>query len=122
MFFWWAGKNNMLWKNTKFQVLRIGKNVKLKENSFYFSPNFSNPVEECEVVHDMGIHIYNQLTYNSHRNVTLKKVWKKMGWIKRTFRTRSVAFLKIAWNSLLQPQLDNGLVLVCPFLKGEKGI
>ena len=43
-----------------------------------------------------------------------------MGWIKQTFSKRYVAFLKMAWNSLLQPHLDYGLVLVCPFLKGEK--
>ena len=39
-----ASENNMAWDNTKFQVLRLGKSVEIKENTSYFSPNFSNLV------------------------------------------------------------------------------
>ena len=73
----WAEENNMSWNNTKFQVLRLGKNSEIKENTSYFSPNFSNLVEEVEVVRDLGIHIDNDLSYDSHRSITLQKVWKK---------------------------------------------
>ena len=110
----------MMWNWKKFQVLRLGRNKEIMSNTTYFSPEFENIVEECEVVRDLGIHIDNDLTYKSHRSITLKKVWKKLGWIKRTFSTRSVSFLKTAWNSLIQPHLDYGSVLVAPVTKGEK--
>ena len=110
----------MAWNNTKFQVLRLGRNRDIKENTSYFSPNFTNLVEEVEVVRDLGIQIDNRLTYDSHRSATLKKVWKKIGWVKRTFSTRSVSFIKTLWNSLLQPHIDYGSILVCPYLKCDK--
>ena len=116
----WATENNMKWNNSKFQVLRTGKNSDIKENTTYFSPEYTNIVEEVDVVRDLGIYIDSDLTYSSHRTLTLKKIWKKLGWVKRTFRTRSVSFLKTAWNSLIQPYSDYGSVLVCPMLKGEK--
>ena len=118
----WATENNMKWNNSKFQVLRTGKNSDIKENTTYFSPEYTNIVEEVDVVRDLGIYIDSDLTYSSHRTLTLKKIWKKLGWVKRTFRTRSVSFLKTAWNSLIQPYSDYGSVLVCPLLKGEKKI
>ena len=43
-----------------------------------------------------------------------------MGWVKRTFSTRSVPFLKTVWNSLLQTHIDYGSILVCPYSKGAK--
>ena len=53
----WATENNMTWNNTKFQILRTGRNNDIKQNTTYFSPEFTNIVEEVEVVHDLGIHI-----------------------------------------------------------------
>ena len=50
----------------------------------------------------------------------MKKVWQKLGWVKRTFSTRSMSSLKNTWNSLIQLHIDYGSVLVCPFSKGEK--
>ena len=91
----------MAWNNTKLQVLRLGKNSEIKENTSYFSPNFANLVEEVDVVRDLGIQIDNNISYNNHRSATLKKVVKKIGWIKRTFSNRTVPFLKTSWNSLL---------------------
>ena len=44
-----AEDNDMTWNNTKFQVLRTGKNSELKENTSYFSPQFTNLVEEFDL-------------------------------------------------------------------------
>ena len=60
--FEWADNNNMKWNHTKFQVLRLGRNKDIKENTTYFSPEFENIVEECEVVRDLGIQIDNELS------------------------------------------------------------
>ena len=68
----------MKWNNTKFQVLRTGRNSTIKENTTYFSPEYPNIIEEDDVVRDLGIHIDSDLTFRSHRSITLKKVWKKL--------------------------------------------
>ena len=59
------------------------------------------------------------MTYRSHRQKALKKVFQKIGWIKHTFSTRTVPFLKILWNSVVQPHLDYGSILTAPMNKGE---
>ena len=115
----WADKNNMCWNQTKFQVLRIGKDSNLKDSTFYYAPNGTNIIERKECIKDLGVLIDQDLTYRSHRQKALKKVFQKIGWIKHTFSTRTVPFLKILWNSLVQPHLDYGSILTAPTNKCE---
>ena len=109
----------MRWNQNKFQLLRIGKNTDLKNETYYFSPNMENVVEEKDWVKDLGILIDNQLTYRIHRQEAIRKVTQKTGWVKRTFYNRTVPFLKTIWNSLLQPHLDYGSVITAPYYKNE---
>ena len=109
----------MRWNQDKFQLLRIGKNVNIKEETFYFSPNMNSIIEEKEVVKDLGVLVDNKLTYKAHRQKAIGKVVKLTGWIRRTFFNRSIPFLKTLWNSLLQPHLDYCSVLTAPSSKSE---
>ena len=69
---------------------------------------------------DLGIQDDDNLNYKTQRQKAFTKVLRKLGWVRRTFSTRSTSFLKVIWNSLLQPHLDYGSVLVAPHTKGEK--
>ena len=69
---------------------------------------------------DLGIYVDNNISYKYHRQLSISKIMKKMGWIKRTFVNRSIPFLKTLWNSLLQPYQDYGSVMTSPFAKCEK--
>ena len=115
----WVDRNNMRWNHDKFQLLRIGKNISIKEDSYYFLPGRNNIIEEKEYVKDLGVLVDNQLTYREHRQKAIGKIAKMTGWIKRIFFNHSVPFLKTLWNSLLQPHLDYCLVLTAPNLKCE---
>ena len=84
----WASQNNMKWNQNKFQLLRIGKNISLKDETYYFSPNMDTVVEEKDWVKDLGILVDNQLTYRTHRQEAIRKLTQKTGWIKRTFFNR----------------------------------
>ena len=42
----WADTNNMKWNQDKFQLLRIGKNINIKEDTYYFSPEMKSVIEE----------------------------------------------------------------------------
>ena len=68
----------------------------------------------------LGIQVNDNLNYKTQRQKALTKVVRKLGWVRRTFSTRLTSFLKLIWNSLLQPHLDYGSVLVAPHTKGEK--
>ena len=116
----WADKNNMRWNKTKFQMLRIGKNYKIKDESIYYSPGMEGLIEIKDKVKDLGIYVDSNVNYKYHRQLSISKIMKKMGWIKRTFSNRSIPFLKTLWNSLLQPYQDYGSVLTSPFTKCEK--
>ena len=75
----------MRWNDDKFQLLRVGKNIELKENTYYFTPFMSNIIEEKENVKDLGVIVDNQLSYRVHRQKAINKIFKMTGWIKRTF-------------------------------------
>ena len=92
----------------------------LKQDSIYFSPEMESVVDIKESVKDLGIHVDENLTYRCQRQKALSKVVQKQGWAHRTFSTRTSPFLKTIWNSLLQPHLDYGSVLVAPHTKFEK--
>ena len=115
----WAKHNNMVWNQTKFQVIKIGHDSGLKERTNYLAPNGVNMVEEKNCIKDLGVLLDQDLLYRSHRQKALKKVTQKIGWVKRTFSTRIVPFLKTVWNSIIQPHLDYGLILTAPMSKCE---
>ena len=104
----------MKWNKGKFQLLRLGPNNDLKNCTEYFSPDMEYVVESKESVKDLGIHVDHKMTYRVQRQKSLTKVVQKLGWIRRMFVTRSTSFLKTIWNSLCQPHIDYGSVIVTP--------
>ena len=44
--FGWAEENHMRCYWDKFQLLRVGPNVELQENTYLFTPNFEDIIEE----------------------------------------------------------------------------
>ena len=63
---------------------------------------------------DLGIIVDQDLSFKPQRQKALSKCWKKIGWITRTFATRSISFLKTVWTSLVQPHLDYGSIMAAP--------
>ena len=47
-FYDWALKNNMSFNESKFVVLRYGKNTTLKQNTTYFTENLNLPIDEFD--------------------------------------------------------------------------
>ena len=73
MVYKWAQANNICWNQTKFHVLRVGKNEELKDNTEYFAPNGINIIERKSCIKDLGVMIDYNLSYRSHRQKALKK-------------------------------------------------
>ena len=110
----WALDNNMRWNENKFQVLRLGRNEVLKEDTLLFSPDYGEIIERKESVKDLGIIVDQDLSFKQQRQRALSKCWRKIGWISRNCATRSISFLKTVWTSLVQPHLDYGSIMVAP--------
>ena len=86
----WAVNNNMKWNDNKFQTMRIGKNNRMKEDTLLFTPKYDNVIEVKETIKDLRVLIDDDMRYNSQINSAISKANKKLGWVLRTFWTRSV--------------------------------
>ena len=110
MIYNWADKNHMRWNNDKFQLLRVGPNLELKENTYLFTPNFEDIIEQKPYIKDLGIYVDSNLNYKEQMKAAVRKADKKSSWIFRTFSTRDVHFMKKMWKSLVQCHLDYGSI------------
>ena len=63
-------------------------------------------IEEPTKVKDLGILFSPDLTFKIHIDKMMKEPNKLIGWVFRTFRTRSVRTMMTVWRSLIQPKLD----------------
>ena len=103
--FHWAEDNNMRFNSDKFELLRYGNNQEIKDDTIYFSAD-NDPIEEKEVLRDLGIMMNNDATFKNHIDKVCKTVKQKSGWILRTFVCRQPHILKLLWKSLVQPHVD----------------
>ena len=105
----------MRWNDLKFQILRIGKNEVLKDNTLIFSPNYQEIIERKEVIKDLGILVDHDLNYKAQFDAALAKTRQKYSWVLRTFSSHDPEFMRIMWNSLIQFHLDYGCILWAPY-------
>ena len=110
----WAESNHMRWNNDKFQLLRVGPNLNLKESTYLFTPNYQDVIEEKSSIKDLGIYVDADLRYKEQMKRAVNKANKKASWILRSFSTRDVNFLRKTWRTLVQCHLDYGSVLWAP--------
>jgi ribonuclease P/MRP protein subunit RPP40 len=102
----WQQSNNMEWNGTKFQALRMGSNQTLREESLLFTPNFEDPIEEMELVKDLGVFMDRLGTFGPQRAKANAKAKQKAGWILRTFRSRDLHTMRTLWTTLVRPHQD----------------
>ena len=101
----WAEKNNMLFNNKKFELLRYGPDEDIKFSTFYLSAD-DEIIEEKENLRDLGVIVNNQGNFDDHISNVCAKVKQKAGWILRTFQSRQPFLLKLLWKQLVQPHVD----------------
>ena len=104
----WCHKNNMKFNASKFEVLKHGKNESLKDDFTYFTPEYDDIIERKEVLRDLGIQANDKATFEEHINKVCSNVNRKVGWILRTFSTRSTHVMKLLWKQLVQGHIDYG--------------
>ena len=98
----------------KFQVMRYGKNENLKENTMYFTEDTSEIVERQEVIRDLGVLLSEDGGFKHHLEKVVTKTRQKMGWVLRTFESRSPQLMKTLLKTLILPHIDYCSQLYCP--------
>ena len=77
----WAKTNNMVYNNTKFQVIRYGNNNGLKEDTTYFTEDTGEVIERFETLRDLGVILSEEANFKAHIEHVEKKVRRKIGWV-----------------------------------------
>ena len=69
----------MLWKKLKFQLLRIGKNNKIKEDTVLFTHEYTIVIDRITTVKDLGIQVDDNMRYTRHITKAVTKTRQKAG-------------------------------------------
>ena len=88
---------------SKFNVVKFGRNSDLKENYNYLGPNSDEIMIDNEEVRNLGLIISPNGSYKAHISKTISKINLRVGYILRTFKTRSMTFMKWAWKVYVSP-------------------
>ena len=102
----WAQRVNMEFNGEKFEGLRCWPHT----NKFGLNHHYKDPVgediTESDKVKDLGVLFSPDLTFKIHIQKMMKDANRLIGWILRTFRSRSVRVMMTLWRSLVQSKLD----------------
>ena len=114
----WADDNNMLFNNSKFELLRYGYDTTLKMTTNYTGPDGSI-ITDKEHIRDLGVTLSSDGSFKEHITRTCQSARNMCSWILRTFRSRSPELMLTTWKSLVLPILDYCSQLWSPLKKGE---
>ena len=84
----------------------MGLDEVLKADTLIFSPEYGEDIINSEFVKDLGVLVDNILQYKEQRLKAIQKANQKSGWVLRTFKDRSVDYMRRMWRSLIQPHKD----------------
>ena len=118
----WAKDVNMEFNGDKFESIRYWPNKDLREQfdeEFEYVNEEGISIEEKDCLKDLGVLLSNDLTFSKHIDKTVKTCNKTIGWVMRTFKTRSQHIMKVLWNSMIQSRLDYCSQLWSPSLQSE---
>ena len=102
----WQVNNNVAFNSSKFQLLRIGPNKELKQDTLLFTNDMKEALAPADNVRDLGIQMDSEVNFNVQRSLAINKTKRKMNWVLRTFRSREPYVMLTLWKTLIRPHLD----------------
>ena len=112
----WATQNNMLLNNDKFQLLQHGRHQEYKTD---YKIDDTNSLKKSTDVKDLGIHISEDLTWDTHITNIINSSKKYTNWILRTFKSRSSNVILFLFKTFVIPKLEYGCQVWSPYLKKD---
>ena len=113
----WSKDNSMELNDLKFELLRYGLNLLLK-NSGYTTPNGDAITTKTEVK-DLGVIMSNDGLFTKQIDAVCVKAKNVISWILRTFKTRCHSAMMTLYKSLVIPLLEYCSVLWSPLGAGQ---
>ena len=107
----WASSNNMELNHTKFQLMQYGKkeHLKLPYETGLATLNSENDIK------DLGVYLSADLTWDKQITEAIKMGRKFLGWILRSFTTRSAEVIIFLYKSYVLPRLEYASILWSPY-------
>lgn len=116
--FTWTAENLMTFNVNKFEVLRIGKDEKLKQEIKYTTPDGTS-LPEKSTVKDLGVIFNNSGDFHDHVETKVAKAKSIAGLILRTFITRDPEPMMMLFKALVIPIVEYGSIVWSPHKKCE---
>ena len=104
----------MMMNGKKFERIHYDKH---NRSNSYFTEH-SKIIEEKSSVKDLGVVLTDDTNFKQHINGMIKKATELVGWVLRTFKSRSKEVMTTLWKSLIIPHLDYCSQLWNPQEKG----
>ena len=101
----WAHTNNMMFNDSKFELLRYGQDLTLQESTCYLS-NTHEQIESKVSTKDLGVKMSASADFKDHIDSITETVQDLTAWILRSFKTRSKTVMLQLWKSIVIPRLD----------------
>ena len=101
----WQTENNMLFNESKFELMRYGKDTTIMAQTNNTGPG-AQGIEAKSSVQDLGVVLSDNMYFGNHINQLRHSVRKHCGVIFRTFHNRDPALMKTLWTSIIQPRID----------------
>ena len=104
----WADRVNMEFNGDKFECLRCWPHQEMTHlsDNHHYKDSSGKDIQEPQEVKDLGVLFSPDLSFRAHIDKMRKQTNKLIGWVFRTFRTRSKKVMMTVWRSLIQPKLD----------------
>ena len=102
----WEKANNMKFNVAKFNVIKFGRNSDMKDDYNYYGPDMNDIMLDNDEVRDLGVIISPDGSYKAHISKTISKINQRVGYLLRTFKNRSLDFMRWAWKTYVQPIAD----------------
>ena len=83
----------------------------IKTETMYFTDKKEEVIEEFKNPKDLGVHVNSQPNFKTNVANVAKKARQKMGWIMRSFHSKTMMFMKQMFNTLVNPHIDYNLQL-----------
>ena len=99
----WAKDNHMEFNSTKFEMLRYGDGG--VNPHVYMAPDGSS-IERKKQLRDLGVIMCDSATFAEQIQTMVTKARRLVGWILRSFTTRSPALMLTLFKSLVIPLLE----------------
>ena len=106
----WAMENNMVFNSDKFQAIRFHEATSIH---LYRSTDGTH-IKQQQIVKDLGLHISDDLSFDHHIEIVIKRGNQMAGWILRVFRGRSRNLLLPLLKRLIIPRVEYCSIIWSP--------